>query len=60
MKKNMDSNQWYIEPDHRAIYGDTASAHVEINDTDYHVDQKTACIAHCLLLLTDAIRDLEL
>ena len=45
------SNQWDI---HKQI---PSKRRVEINRLEYVVDDHTACIAHCILLLTDAINN---
>ena len=38
---------------------DGKNASVRLMNTDYNVDHNTACIAHCLLLLIDAINNQE-
>lgn len=52
MKK--DDNDWNIDP----RCEDEAHGTVEINgETYYAIDDKTAAICHCLLLLVDAVND---
>lgn len=45
------SNDWQIHKQH------PSKRRVLINTLEYTVDDQTACMAHCLLLLTDAINN---
>jgi len=56
---NKEDNDWSIDTDY-TIHNNQEMIRVDINGTTYHVDDNTACLAHAILLLVDAVNDKRL
>lgn len=52
-----DDNDWSITEEAENLNHSSWNREVSVNGTAYLVHENTACLAHCLLLLIDAIND---